>query len=319
MMPAPAINNLYNLNVLDRLLAFFAASTGPRIIGETFYQGDNNPHFYFVDSGTGSNSNDGADVRTPFATLEEAFDHVSPNRGDVIFILPGHAESLTATLSLDVAGVSVVGLGSGVARPTFVVGDAAGEAINLTAASIHIENCIFICGTDQQTWIMGVAASDCTILNCEFREVVTTKQPLICLDIGAGAAANVADRTRVLGCYFNCPTAGDGDSGIELSEVNDRVEIGFCTAWGDWDDACIHNPTAKVLTNLFIHDCVLSNLLTGQHSIELVSACTGMLARNLYGNDMTQATGVDPGSCRSYECYHDDTIDVSGILAPVAT
>lgn len=31
------------------------------------------------------------------------------------------------------------------------------------------------------------------------------------------------------------------------------------------------------------------------------------------------ATGVDPGSCFSFECYHCDAIDVSGILCPVVT
>lgn len=30
-------------------------------------------------------------------------------------------------------------------------------------------------------------------------------------------------------------------------------------------------------------------------------------------------TGVDPGSCFSFECYHCDAVDVSGILAPVVT
>lgn len=313
------IQNVMTANVLDRLLAFFDATANRPAIGDTYYQGTEMPQIFFVDSGVGSNGNDGRDPRTPLATLEEAFDRVQASRGDVIFLMPGHSESLTASLALDVAGVTVIGLGSGTLRPTFVVGDAAGEAINLTAANITVENCIFIAGTDQQTWMMGIAATDCTIKDCEFREVLTTKQPLIMLDIGGGAAANAADRAKVINCYFNSPTAGDGDSAIKLSEVNDRVAIIGCVAWGDYDDACIHNPTGKVLTNLLIKDCILSNLLTGQHSIELVSACTGMLVQNYYGNDMTQATGVDPGSCRSFECYHDDAIDVSGILAPQGT
>lgn len=312
------IRDLIAVNNLDRMLAFFAGVANRPIVGDTFYQGDNMPHIYFVDSNNGSDSNDGTDPRSPLATLSEAFDRVSANRGDVIFLAPLHAETLTATLSLDVAGVTVIGLGQGVGRPTFTVGDAVGEYIGIDAASIQIENCIFICGTDQQTKVVQIGATDVVIKDCEFREG-TAKQALILLDIGTGKSANACDRAKVIGCYFNAPTAGDGDAAIELGTVQDRVSIIDCIAWGDWDDACIHNPTGNVLTNLLIKGCVLSNLLTGQHSIELVSACTGMLVENYYGNDMTQATGVDPGSCRSFECYHDDAIDVSGILAPAGT
>lgn len=313
------IQDIYTILAQDRVLAYFA-DTAPhrRLSDDSFYESTGLPQIFFVHD-TGSSTVTGKDPRQPLSTLESALGKCTANRGDIIYILPGHNETLTASLALSVAGVRIVGVGSGEDRPQFIVGDAAGEAINITAASVEIHNCIFIAGTDQQTWMMGVAATDALIEDCEFREVITTKQPLIMLDIGGGAAANVADRCTVRRCYFNSPTAGDGDSAIKLSEVNNRVMIDSCIIWGDYDDACIHNPTGKVLTNLTIKDCILSNLLTGQHSIELVSACTGNLIRNIYANDMTQATGCDPGSCRSYECYHDDTIDVSGILCPAAT
>ena len=55
------------------------------------------------------------------------------------------------------------------------------------------------------------------------------------------------------------------------------------------------------------------------YCIELVSACTGYFIRNAYKSAITQATAVDPGSCFSIECYHDDLIDKSGVLCPAAT
>lgn len=306
------------INTLDRLLAFFQSTASRPAIGDTLYQGTNMPQVFFVSSDNGSNENDGRDPRTPLATVAEAFDHVSANRGDVIFVMPGHTEAYTADETWDVAGVSVVGLGVGPDRPTFTIGDAAAESLDITGAGISIENCIFIAGVDQQVWMVGIRATDVTIRDCEFREA-TSIQPLIMVDIGAGAAANAADRASIINCYFNSPTAGDGDSAIKLSEVNDRVSIIGCVAWGDYDDACIHNPTGKVATNLLIKDCLLTNLLTGQHAIELVSACTGSLVQNYYGTDLTQQTGVDPGSCKSYECYHCDTVDVSAIITPILT
>ena len=312
-------NDLVNVNTLDRLLSFFSMQSNIPRLGDTFYQGDNMPHMIFVDSGIGSNANDGQSPRYPVATLEEAISMVTANRGDIIFLLPGHSETLTADLTISVAGVAIVGLGRGVDRPTFVVGNAVGESVLITGTSVSIENCIFICGTDAQTSIMNVKATDVLIKECEFREVLTSKQPLVCINVGGGGAANTADRCMIVNCYFNCPTAGDGDAAIELGEVMDRVVIAGCMAYGDWDDACIHNPTGKVLTNLLIMDCILTNLLTGQHAIELVSACTGNLVRNMYHTDLTQQTGVDPGSCFSFECYQDDVVDTGAILTPIIT
>lgn len=299
------------LTVLDRL--------GPQpSIGAPDGRHNGMPNIFFVDSGTGSASNDGRRTDRAFTTLEAGVGACTANNGDMVILMPGHSETLTASLSLAKAGVKVIGMGHGAARPTFVVGDAVGEAITLDAASLWLENLIFICGTDAQTNMVRILAADCTVKDCDFREVVTTKQPLTMLDI-TGASANDCDRSRVIGCGFYGPTAGDGDRAIELGEVADRIEIRNCVAIGNWDDACIHNPTGKVLTNLTIRDCELTNNLTGQHSIELVSACTGILAYNLYHNDMTQATGSDPGSCANFENYHDDTVDVSGILSPAAT
>lgn len=274
---------------------------------------------FYVDSVNGVSGASGTSWGSAVATLEAGIALCTAGRGDVVYVAQGHTETLTASLAIATAGVRIIGLGKGTKRPTIIIGDAAGEAINISAANVEIENFIFIAGTDQQTWMMGIAATDVAVRNCEFREVLTTKQPLIMLDIGGGGAANAADRALVEGCYFNSPTAGDGDSAIKLSEVNDRVTIRNCVVWGDYDDACIHNPTGKVLTNLLIEDCTLTNLLTGQHSIELVSACTGNLVRNLYHNDMTQATGVDPGSCFSFQCFHDDVVDTNAILAPAGT
>jgi len=308
--------DVLGVNVLDRMLSFYASQANRPLVGDTFNQGDNMPQFFFVDSATGADGNDGRNPRTPVATLGAAFDLVSANRGDIIFLMPLHAETLTATLALDVAGVTVIGLGHGASRPTFTVGDAVGESVSLTAASVRVENVIFLGGVDQQTTIVGFLAADCALIDCDVRE--NTGEPLTGINL-TGAAANDTDRALVSGCVITVPTAGDGNEAILLGEVADGIVIQNCAIWGDFDEACIQNPTGKVLTNLLIKDCILTNLLTGQHSIQLVSACTGNLVRNMYANDLTQATGADTGACKSFECFHCDAVDVSGILNPIIT
>lgn len=92
----------------------------------------------------GSNGNPGTYQR-PFSTLDYAVGRCTAGRGDIIFIMPGHAETLsTATaLNLDVAGVAVLGLGAGTSRPTFTLDTATTTTIPVSAANITIKNCIF--------------------------------------------------------------------------------------------------------------------------------------------------------------------------------
>jgi hypothetical protein len=237
----------------------------------------------------------------------------------VIVVASGHAETVSAAagIDFDVAGVTVVGLGRGAARPTITM-SAVASTVHLDAANCHVENLLFNVQHDC-TIVVDVDKSDCTIKDCEFRSrtAATAREWVTCIDVNGGAG-NACDRTKIIGCIFTSQTAG-ADNCIGLDEVAANVEIGHCQFWGDFADAPIHNPTGKVLTQLYIHDCVIENTQTGDHSIELVSACTGVLANNSYKNNMTQATGVDPGSCFSFQCFHCDVVDTSGILCPIAT
>ena len=81
----------------------------------------------------GSNGNPGTYIK-PFSTCEGAINNgaVRASRGDVIFAMPGHAETIsTATaLNMDKAGVALIGLGTGGLRPTLTFDTATTAAIN---------------------------------------------------------------------------------------------------------------------------------------------------------------------------------------------
>lgn len=273
---------------------------------------------FYVDSGAGAAANGGSAWGDALTTITAALALCVANRGDVVYVAPGHAETISAAGGIDVnkAGVTIVGLGRGSKRPTISSASSTAATFVISAAEVRIENFLFICGIDSQVIMIDVNAADAQIVNCEVRNA-TAAQVLTAVDINGGSA-NACDRVLVDGLVARMSAVGSA-RGIELGEVADGVRIQNCVIWGDFDDAAIHNPTGKVLTNLVISDCELTNLQTGDHSIELVSACTGNLIRNLYHNDMTQATGVDPGSCFSFLCYHDDVIDTNAILAPVVT
>jgi hypothetical protein len=120
----------------------------------------------------GSNGNPGT-FNAPFGTLEFAISSCTANRGDIIFIKPGHAETISSAtaLAFDVAGVAIVGLGAGTKRPTFTLDTAATTTIAVSADNMSISNCRFIGNFLSITSAFTVAAAAYfTIDNCSFTD-----------------------------------------------------------------------------------------------------------------------------------------------------
>lgn len=274
---------------------------------------------FFVDSGhaaavnsTTNGLGQGTAPTLPFATIDFAIGACTANNGDVIYVLPGHTETVAgaAGIDFDVAGVKVIGLGHGPDRPTITM-SAVASTIHMDAIGSWLEN-MLVKSTHDNTIVIDIDKADCTVKNCEFR-YGSSKEWVDCIHIG-GAGANACDRTSIIGCVFQSIVAGS-DTCIELAEVADSVLIDSCICIGDFADAAIHNPTGKVLTQLIIKDCLLENTQAGDHALELVSACTGQLIRNFYRTNAL-ATAVDPGACWSLNCYACHAADASGLLTP---
>src|SRR5512139_4050842 len=61
----------------------------------------------------------GQDPVYPFKTIDYAIGQCTASNGDIIYVMPGHTEDIIAagSITVDVAGVSIVGLGNGTNRP----------------------------------------------------------------------------------------------------------------------------------------------------------------------------------------------------------
>lgn len=111
----------------------------------------------------------------PFATINYAVTQAYANRGDIIMVKPGHAETISnaTTLVLNVAGLAIVGLGMGSNRPTLTFGAAAAN-IPVTAANVTISNILhkanFADVVSAYTATGTTTPTDLTIDNCEFRD-----------------------------------------------------------------------------------------------------------------------------------------------------
>ena len=173
--------------------------------GKTFWV---NNSTVLPDSGiAGSDSNPGTYLK-PFSTLDYAVGRCTAGRGDVIYIMPGYTQTMTAAddVDVDVAGVSVIGLGRGDKRPTFTYTVAAGEFV-IGADQVHIENLKFVPSVTGVTHAIDVESGsiDCEIVNCEFSSGVTVGTDEFNAAI---TVVDTADHGLIQGCYFDAQAAG---------------------------------------------------------------------------------------------------------------
>jgi hypothetical protein len=118
---------------------------------------------------SGSDGNRGT-FDAPFSTIDYAIGQCVANRGDIIFVKPGHAEAVTvSSIACDVAGVSIVGIGSGAMKPVLTFG-ATDSRINVTAANCTWQNFRFTAGVgDVVTAVLhATAAQNTRYLDIEF-------------------------------------------------------------------------------------------------------------------------------------------------------
>ena len=247
-----------------------------------------------------------------FLTIDAAINKCVAERGDVIIVAPGHTETVVAAagIDVDVANVSIIGLGKGDDRPTINFTTATTADIDIDAANVLIDNIYFdLTGIDELAAPIDVNAANFTIQNCEFLMADSGGQAVNAITTDANAG-----NMKVLNCKFLAPNAGANDA-INLTGATNGVEIRNCFIAGDFAIAPIHNPTGNILTNLLVADCFLKNDHSSKFALELVSACTGFLVRNYYHTDAL-ANAVDPGACFSFECYACHQADRNGLLTP---
>ena len=276
---------------------------------------------WFVDSGNTSTGADAAGYgRTPdkpFLTIDYAVGKCTASQGDVIYVMPGHAEvvSAAAGLALDVIGISVIGLGNGSLQPTVTLDTANTADVDVDAADITVENIHFVANFADIAAAIDVNADDFTLRGCRFSEAATDMNAKIWVQ---DAAATASDRITIEGCravaldalnthFVNFAGTGDGHRIID----NELI--------GDWGTMAVGG--AGVVTNVMIARNIINNAASDNDSCINVSATTtGMVAFNACGGAAAQGNGITAPDCVSIENYYGViNEDLSGILEPAAT
>lgn len=267
---------------------------------------------FFVHSGTGSDSNNGESPEQPFATIDYAIGRCTANKGDVIFCMPNHAETIASATTLvpDVDGISIIGLGNGSDMPELTF-SATGSIIKISGTGTKFANIRFIAGVSAVVSAVEVNAHHVTFENCTWDFSTTEFDFLMMIDIDA------FDYCTVNNCRFIAENATAGaNQAIRLDDTH-NTKITNCYFSGDYAVAVILGEGAAG-TSLLIADNFLYNDDTGAASngIDLNVAFTGMLVRNqlacLYSTNVT--TLIDPGSCLSFDNRFCNAVDEYAML-----
>lgn len=271
---------------------------------------------FWVDSGASKASYKGT-FELPVLTIAAALDLCADNNGDVIMVKPGHAETVSAAagIALDVAGVTVRGIGDGASTPTITLDTATAADIDIDAANITIENIHFIAGFADVAVVLDVNADDFTVRACRFTQSGDDLNALVCVQ---DAASGGSDRITIEGCraimYDASNThfvnfAGTGTGHI----VSDNI------LQGDWGTMAVGG--AGVITFCQITDNIIGNIAnTTDGCINLASSATGVVVGNHCAGAAAQANGVTATACViSQNFYGVISEDLSAILDPIAT
>lgn len=277
---------------------------------------------FFVDSTTGSNGNSGTDGDNPFATIDYAIGQCTANKGDVIIVMPNHAEAVASAgaIAADIAGISIIGLGRGDDRPTLTFGTTEAADINFTADNILVRNFKFdLTGIDAVAAALDVDAAYCTIDNCEILMADTGGQATVAVDVGVSSHYFAFTNNHVI-----APNDG-ATAAIQHNLCNDMTICGN-KIFGDFDTGCIVNTDGTnataclraLVTNNYIYntDTDSAGFSFGASTVGF----TGLLADNYIGITGTAAGTLVgfSGQSRLFNNYITSLATTQGELLPAA-
>lgn len=278
------------------------------------------PNVFFVDSGTGANTNNGRRPDKAVATLAYAVANLpTANNGDVIVVLPGHTETIAAAagIACATAGVSIVGIGTGAARPTFTW-STTGSTWTITAASVSIKNILCTSTVAAMVKMFSVSAAHATFEAVDYVEDGATDALQFILTTAA------ADYLKVIGCKWIADTTAPtsvrawiGLVGADYATITDN----FCylrgTAANSADGFVVGATTLSKAVEI-ARNTVVITISTGAIGISLLASSTGHVHHNSVASVKTAIAGqVACASAYASENYVNNTVNLSGLLDPV--
>lgn len=272
---------------------------------------------------TGAVSDEDPVVATNLVTtLAAGLARCRSGKNDVVFVLPGHVETVTATtLTGLVAGTRVIGCGRGSNRPTFTWGATTSQFV-MNKADVVFLNCIFACNGAVVVKAFAITAADNAIMGCDIDvgSVASTNLSTIGISIEAGA-----DRFELRQNYIHSVALATPTTVVAVSGVQDGATIldnKIYAATSAAGVGVVHISAAS--TNLDIgRNLFWQKLAASTACFSTTSAISTGFLYNNFGRcetDTTQANVflLTSGSLISpFNNYATDKPILSGLLSPV--
>lgn len=256
----------------------------------------------------------------PFATIDYAIGKCTANQGDVIYVLPGHTETISAAggITVDIAGISIIGLGNGSLRP-LITWSATASSLLVTAANVSIRNIVTTLSVDEVVSMIAVSADGCTLDTIDLKEYGAkgaTGQAIQFL-LTTAAASNLT----VQNCRHRQLTAAAADQvWIDLAGttntriLNNSIYVVAKAATGSY---CIRGSVACVEAEV-IGNRIIWYGSTIVSPISFITTSTGMIAENYIGmtGAAVKSTIFVGDAMYMFENYVTDSVVTSGIIVP---
>jgi len=266
---------------------------------------------FFVDSGSNraSDGNAGRDPNVPMATIDAAVARCTANNGDIIVVMPGHDENPTSSITMDVAGVWIYGLGWGASRPTITFG-ALAATLSITAASCRVSNLLFDLGTVATTVTdcFNITGADVIIEDCETIPHATSQFTNIM------TTTTAANRLTLRGNRFRGLGAASGTSGLVLVGCDD-LDMHDNEVSGGFSTGAVTQTTAAARVSIYNNRLVNHSAF---YALDVTDTTTGLIMNNLIGSGAAFAATLDVGATWPVQNFVVDVADgtVTGAVIP---
>lgn len=272
----------------------------------------NNGNSYFVDSdaSNASDTNSGTSWSSPLATLDGAVNKCSDNQGDIIYVAESHSESYTTTgtkCTIDVDGITIVGLGTGSDRPTFSFGHTGANWV-ISGDNVTIVNLLFLTAVDSVVKYGTISGADIKIIDCESRDVAN-KEVIDAWLVTTTASRLVVDNYTHIG---DVATGDASESIFNLTDVSDWTikNSKFITLVGT---GIIE--IASTASNAVVDNCIFYVAGTSDLSLNIVDTDddSTIVVRNCFDLAvMSKFSGGNAGS--GFSVAGDDVSDITDAL-----
>jgi len=269
-------------------------------------------NYFFVSSvaSVGATMRDGSSPERPFATIAAALAKCTASQGDVVIVMPGHAEDIAADLVISVAGVTVIGLGEGASVPTLTF--TADETISITGAGARLSNFRLALGIATVAAGITVGAADVTVERIESM-IHATSQFTVIISVGA------FERVKILNNTLRTLITASATAGLQLNGCDNLVVAGNLIT-GHFATAGISNVTDECLNALIMRNIVHNTSSTGGDlAVQMDAAATGLMVENYFAGALNGEANYDEGNMLNMETYYHDSAADSYAIVPGST